>query len=217
VDPNDGVTPTERVDPLVRAQGGELGMRYALADGWQVSAAVWGLELDSELLFVGDGGTTESNRASQRTGVELALFARPLVHWVVDADLAWSHARFTEPDPAGDYIPGAVERVGSVGVTLDHPSGWFGGARLRYLGSAPLIEDNSMRSDPTTLLNLEAGHEFSPWLSVTLSLLNALDSDDNDISYYYDSQLAGEAAPVTDVHLHPVEPRTVRVGLTARF
>jgi hypothetical protein len=102
-------------------------------------------------------------------------------------------------------------------VTLDHPSGWFGGARLRYLGSAPLIEDNSMRSDPTTLLNLEAGHEFSPWLSVTLSLLNALDSDDNDISYYYDSQLAGEAASVTDVHLHPVEPRTVRVGLTARF
>jgi hypothetical protein len=217
VDPNDGVTPAERVDPLVRAKGGELGMRYALADGWQVSAALWGLELDSELLFVGDGGTTESNRASRRAGVELALFARPVPHWVVDLDLAWARARFTESDPAGDYIPGAVERVASVGVTLDHPSGWFGGARLRYLGSAPLIEDDSVRSDPTTLLSLEAGYELNSMLSVTLSLLNALDSDDNDISYYYDSQLANEGAPVTDVHLHPVEPRTLRVGLTARF
>jgi hypothetical protein len=217
VDPTDGVTPAERVGPLVRARGGELGMRYALADGWQVSAALWGLELDSELLFVGDGGTTESNRASRRRGVEVALFARPVRHLVVDLDLAWSHARFTELDPAGDYIPGAVERVASVGLTLDHPSGWFGGARLRYLGSAPLIEDNNVRSDPTTLLNLEAGYDFTSTLSVTLSLLNALDSDDNDISYYYDSQLVNEGSPVTDVHLHPVEPRTLRLGLRTRF
>jgi hypothetical protein len=89
--------------------------------------------------------------------------------------------------------------------------------RLRYLGSGPLIEDNSVRSDPTTLLNLEAGYEFTSMLSATLSLLNALDSDDNDISYYYDSQLANEGAPVTDVHLHPVEPRTLRLGLRTRF
>ena len=217
VDPNDGVTPAERVDPLVRAKGGEVGMRYAVADGWQISAALWGLELDSELLFVGDGGTTESNRASRRKGAEVALFARPTDFLVLDIDLAWSHARFTDPDPAGDYIPGAVERVASAGLTLDHPSGWFGGARLRYLGSAPLIEDDSVRSDPTTLLNLEAGYEFTSALSVTVSLLNALDSDDDDISYYYESQLANESAPVEDVHLHPVEPRTLRLGVLARF
>ena len=54
-------------------------------------------------------------------------------------------------------------------------------------------------------------------MRVTVGLLNALDSDDNDISYYYDSRLASEAAPVPDLHLHPVEPRTVRVGLRAQF
>jgi hypothetical protein len=217
VDPNDGVTPAERVNPLVRARGGELGVRWAVADGWQVSTALWGLELDSELLFVGDGGTTESNRESRREGVELALFARPAAFVVLDVDLAWSRARFTESGPAGDYIPGAVERVASAGLTLEHPSGWFGGARLRYLGEAPLIEDNSVRSDPTTLLNLEAGYKLTSAISVTLSLLNALDSDDNDISYYYESQLASEAGPVTDVHLHPVEPRTLRMGVVVRF
>ncbi len=217
VDPGDGVTPAERVDPLVRAKGSELGFRYAFAKGWQVSAALWGLELDSELLFVGDGGSTEANRASRRTGLEVALFARPLDWVVLDVDLAWSHARFIDPDPAGDWIPGAIERIASVGLTLDHPSGWFGGARLRYLGSAPLIEDDSVRSSPTTILNLGAGYEVNETWQVTASLLNALDSDDNDISYFYDSQLASESAPVADIHLHPVEPRTLRLGVRARF
>jgi hypothetical protein len=63
----------------------------------------------------------------------------------------------TEPDPAGDYIPGAVDAVVSLGVTVQRPDGWFGGGRLRYFGAAPLIEDKSVRSDPTLLVNLEAG------------------------------------------------------------
>jgi hypothetical protein len=29
--------------------------------------------------------------------------------------------------------------------------------------------------------------------------------------------LPGESAPVEDVHFHPVEPRTLRLALTARF
>lgn len=68
-----------------------------------------------------------------------------------------------------------------------------------------------------TLLNLEAGYRFRNEMSVELSVLNALDSDDNDITYFYESQLAGEANPVADLHLHPDEPRTVRLGATVRF
>lgn len=52
---------------------------------------------------------------------------------------------------------GWVERVASMGVAIDHPSGWFGGARFRHFGAAPLIEDDSVRSRSTTLVNLEAG------------------------------------------------------------
>ncbi|HKE45270.1 MAG TPA: TonB-dependent receptor [Steroidobacteraceae bacterium] len=217
VDPSDGVTPAQRVDPLVRAKGTELGTRVVVHPGWQVSAALWDLDLDSELLFVGDGGTTEASRASRRYGVELGLYAQPIQWLILDVDFAWSHARFTDEDPAGDRIPGAVQGVASAGLAIDHPSGWFGGARLRYLGSAPLIEDNSVRSDSTTVLNLDAGYRITKWLSAAVSLLNVFDAKDNDISYYYESQLQGEPAPVADIHLHPVEPRTLRVELRAHF
>jgi hypothetical protein len=217
VDPTDGVTPVDRVDPLVAAEGYEIGLRSAAWPGLQVYGAFWGLDIDSELLFVGDGGVTEPNRASRRYGVELGAFWTPLDWLILDVDYAWAHARFSEPDPAGDRIPGAVETVASVGITANRPDGVFGGARLRYFGEAPLIEDDSVRSDPTLLVNLEAGYRFSERLSAFVTVFNVFDTDDNDIAYFYESQLPGEAAPVADIHLHPVEPRTLRGTITWRF
>jgi outer membrane receptor protein involved in Fe transport len=213
VDPNDGITPVARVSPLVTARGGEVGGRTALVPYTQLSASLWTLEIDSELVFVGDGGITESNRASRRRGVELAAYVKPWDWLTLDADYAWSHARFTEFDPAGDRIPNAVDRVVSMGLTADHPSGWFGGMRLRYLGSAPLIEDNSVRSDPTHIVNADVGYRFASGLSASLSALNLFNAHGDDITYFYESQLPGEAQPVADRHFHPVEPRTFRLTL----
>jgi len=51
-----------------------------------------------------------------------------------------------------------------------------------------------------------------------LEVLNALDSDDHDIDYFYASRLQGEPSEgVEDLHFHPVEPRTVRVTFNLRY
>jgi outer membrane receptor protein involved in Fe transport len=217
VDPTDGVTPVDRVDPLVAATGAEIGFRSGIVPGLQLYGALWGLDLDSELLFVGDGGITEPSRASRRWGVELGAFWTPLDWLILDFDYAWSHARFRGTDPAGDYIPGAVEDVASLGVAVNRSDGWFGGARVRYLGEAPLIEDDSVRSDPTLLVNVEAGYRFNRQWSAFVTVFNLFDTEDNDISYFYESRLPGEATPVEDIHFHPVEPRTLRATVTVSF
>jgi hypothetical protein len=217
VDPNDGVTPVIQVDPLVRAVGAEIGMRSAIIPHVQLAATLWTLKLDSELLFVGDGGTTEPSRGTRRTGVEFGAFYSPVSDIVIDADLAWSHARFTGFDPAGDRIPNAVESVASVGIAYNRPLGLYGGARLRYFGAAPLVEDNSVRSNSTMIVSLETGYRFNPALSFEVSVFNVFDSKDNDITYFYESQLPGEVEPVSDIDFHPVEPRTVRATVTMRF
>jgi hypothetical protein len=217
VDPTDGVTPAQLVDPLVKARGAEIGVRTRPAPGLQLAASLWTLGLDSELLFVGDGGTTEASRRSKRTGLELSAYYRPRDWLILDADLALSHARFDDDDPAGNRIPNAVDRVASVGMVVTMPSGWSGGLRLRYLGPAALIEDDSVRSSATTLLNLQTGYQFTPALKGVVEVLNALGTHANDITYYYESQLPGESAPVEDIHFHPVEPRTLRATLTMRF
>ncbi len=216
VDPTDGVTAADRVNPMVRAHGAEVGIRTALLPYTQLALTAWSLKLDSELLYVGDAGATEANRASKRRGLELGVYVTPKEWLTLDADLAWSRSRFDQFDPAGDRIPGAVERVASLGIAVQHPGGWFGGARFRHFGDAPLIEDDSVRSDPTTLVNLEIGRRIKRF-AVSLAAYNVFDSDDNDITYFYESQLPGEAAPVEDRHFHPVEPRTFRLTVETRF
>jgi hypothetical protein len=217
VDPTDGVTPVDKVTPLVRAVGEEIGVRTAVIPEVQLTASLWTLKLDSELLFSGDGGTTEPSRASRRTGVELSAYYTPINNLIIDADMAWSRSRFTDFDVVGDRIPNAVERVTSVGLTYNHAVGWFGGARLRYLGPAPLIEDNTVRSKPTTLVNVDLGYHLTSMITASITLLNVFDEKSNDITYYYESQLRGETQPVNDIHFHPVEPRQIRATLAARF
>ena len=102
-------------------------------------------------------------------------------------------------------------------MSVNRKTGWFGGVRLRYFGAAPLIEDNSVRSSSTLIVNGDAGRHFSPRFSVAATVFNLLDADDNDITYFYESQLQGESTPVADIHFHPVEPRTLRVAATLKF
>ena len=217
VDPADGRTPVAAVRPLVRAVGAEAGMRSAVVSGLQLALSWWTLRLDSELVYSGDGGTTEPSRASRRTGVELGLNYTPREWLAADADLAWTRARYLAADPAGDRIPNALQVVASVGVTVKRASGWFGSARLRYFGPAPLVSDDSVRSDATALVNLSVGYHVSSATSVVASVFNLLDRTANDISYFYASRLRGEGAPIDDIHFHPLEPRTLRCSLTTRF
>lgn len=72
-----------------------------------------------------------------------------------------------------------------------------------------------MRSPRSTLVNATAGRQFGRNWKFTLGIYNLLDRKANDITYYYESQLEGEAAPVTDIHFHPVEPRTLRITIEA--
>jgi hypothetical protein len=217
-----GGLPTDPVDALVRTKGSEVGVRTEIIPGLQSSLAVWALKLDSELLFVGDAGETEPNRASRRSGIEWnnRWAVRP---WLLfDLDLAASRARFTEDDPAGNRVPGAVDRVIAAGLSLtdDNPlaNGWFGHLQLRHVGPRPLVEDNTARADSTTLAYLRLGHRVSRDVRLMMDVFNLFDSGDNDIEYFYTSRLRGEAAGgIDDRHFHPVQPRSLRFTLSARF
>ncbi len=205
------------VTPLVSTRGSEIGVRSEWVPGLQSSLAIWQLDMDSELLFVGDAGETEPSRASRRYGVEWNN------HYVVndwlllDMDIALSKARFRAHDPAGQYIPGAINKVASLGATVTNWGNWFGSMQLRYFGPRALVEDNSVRSNGTFLTYARIGYRYNQRTSLTLDVFNLFDRKASDIDYYYESQLKGEAAPVNDIHFHPVEPRAARLTLTYQF
>ena len=159
IDPVSG-DPAARVDPLVASKGGEVGARLFFSDKVQATLAAWTLRLDSELLFVGDAGNTEASRPSKRDGVELGLYYFGSEYLSGEVEVSYTRSRFRDHDPVGDNIPGSIPLVISGGVTASNDKGWLATARVRYFGKYPLIEDKSVKSDGSLLVNLRAGREW---------------------------------------------------------
>ena len=214
VDPATGLN-ADPVPVFARARGAEIGGRIE-RDNFNVAVVGFYLGLESELVFVGDAGSTEPNDATRRYGVEANAFWQPVPWLTLDAVYAYTDARFRGVPSGAREIPGAVAEVISGGISASPVDGLDLTARLRHFGKAPLIEDGSVTSDPTTLVNLGAFYDFGR-LRLGAELFNVFDANDADITYFYESQLAGEAGPVEDRHFHPVEPRQVRVSARVKF
>ena len=193
-------------------------MRTLPLPGLQTSLSLYQLNFDSELIFVGDAGTTEAGRPSRRVGFELANYYKVNDWLTIDADLAFAQARFRDSALAGNRVPGAVEGVASLAVAVDNLGPWFGAVQFRYFGPRPLREDNSVRSKATASANGSIGYKLSPTFQVKLDGFNLTNRRVSAIDYYYTSRLRGEPAEgVADVHFHPIESRTFRLSLCLNF
>ncbi|MDN5869544.1 MAG: TonB-dependent receptor [Nitrococcus sp.] len=202
--------------PLVRSAGAELGVRTAAVPGLVSSLALWYLHLDSELVFVGDAGSTEAGPASERYGVEWNNFYRPrALDWLtLNLDVALTEARFAE---GGGEIINSVGRVISAGATVELPGAWFGSVRVRHFGDRPLTEDGRIEAEATTLTNLRLGYEHET-VELGLEVFNLFDAKVPDISYFYTTRLRGERrGGVEGALFHPVIPRTIRGYATFYF
>ena len=196
-------------------------MRTVAIKGLQTTATLWYLGFDSELVYVGDSGSTEAGPASRRTGVEITNYIYPNRWTALDLDLSFSRARYIDVPEGENFIPGALNRVVSGGISINPPagvgSGPFGSLRVRHFGPRSLIEDDSVRSKATTILNGEAGFKFSERLRLTLEGFNLLDAEVSDIDYFFESRLRDEPGPVEDIHFHAAIPRSFRLALQVSF
>ncbi|UJS18536.1 MAG: TonB-dependent receptor [Candidatus Jettenia sp.] len=222
VDPKTG-DPVEPADPLVRTKGAEIGVRTTIVKGLQSTLALWLLDIDSELIFSGDAGSTEASAPTRRYGVEWTNYYTPTKWLSLDADFSLSHAEFRETVEGegvqGRYVPGAIDSVISTGIAFHQPGerGLFSELRLRYFGPRPLTEDNSIRSGSTSMLSAKVGYNFNKNWTLSVEGFNLLDNRDHEIDYYYPSRLKEEDAPQNDIHFKSVEPIAVRAALTFRF
>ncbi len=212
IDPKTG-DPVDPVPPLVALTGSEIGLRTEAIPKLQSSISLWGLRSASELVYIGDAGATEASLGSRRRGLEFSNRWQPVPWFLFDADIAISHARLKD----GSRIPNSVDRVASIAGTLKDLAGWTASLQWRYLGSGALTEDNRVRSVPSSTCNLRVTRALGKQAALTLDVFNLFDRRVNDIQYFYESQLPGEAGPVADRHVHPAEPRSLRLTLQTSF
>ena len=209
--------PNAPVQGLVATRGHEIGLKSQAIANLQTTLAIWQLDVDSELLYVGDAGNTEAGRRSKRTGVEWSNHWSPSRHWLVDLNLAWTRPRYNDGAMEGSYIVNAVTRVAHLNVAMREMGPWSASVGVRYIGAAPLIEDNRVQSRSTLTTQLRINRRLDANLDVALDVINLANRVNNDISYFYASQVSSTATSQQDVHVHPAEPRTFRLSARLRY
>jgi hypothetical protein len=215
-DPTDPLQAQTRVPGLVKSFGQEVGLKSQVTPALQTVLTVWQLDLDSELFYKGDAGTTEAGRPSRRTGVEFNN-RWSVASWVdLQADLAWSQSRYNDGLP-DERIPNAVSQVGQLSVNLKNLGPWSAALQWRHIGSAPLNGDGSANSAVVQTLNMRASYKVSPKVMLYADAFNLTNAKVDDIQYVYKSRLPTEVAAVEGLHVHPAEPLSVRLGLRVQF
>jgi hypothetical protein len=216
------VSPTAPATPLPRSEGAEAGVRTVRIPGLQTSVTFWLLDLRSELVWDADVGGSEPSGPTRRYGIEFANYYLPLRWLAIDADYAWSHARYTDHEAAGNYVPEALAATFDGGVAVHDLSAPLArleaGLRLRYFGPRALTQNDSVSSKATTLVYADVGYAVADHWIAGVNVFNLLNTYASDIDYYYVSRLPGEpAAGVADIHTHPAEPREFRATITYRW
>ena len=208
--------PVDTVDLFVDQEGAEIGIRTEPWSDLHISMTYFWLESDSELLFVGDTGSTDPSDGSKRSGFETKIFWNLSDFWTIDLLASIVDSEFKNVESHLNAIPNAHGRVIGAGITYVNLDNWTASLRIRHFGDAALTEDNSQHHESTTLFNLGISYDFGS-VETGVELINLFDAQDIDIAYWYASQLPDETEPVEDIHFHPTDPFSVRASLRWKF
>jgi hypothetical protein len=210
-DARDVILSTDRNRVLPRAAGIELGVRHTWTTG-SVAVSLWRLDLESELVYVGDEGFTESVGRTRRHGLDLEGRLR-LAPWLwADVDLNLARGRLRDEPVERNRVPLAPRATSTGGLTVRGAGPVRAGARYRFVGDRPATEDGSIVARGHLLFEL-----FASWrlgrLELVAAVDNLLDAESNESQFATTSRLAGEREPVTELHFTPGAGRTVTVGV----
>ena len=218
------VNTTTPLPGLAAGTGYEVGARIEYGN-FKITAARWWLNLDSELIFVGDSNSVEARGGSERNGNELTLFWQPSPGLGIDATWTDNEASYTN-NSEGHFIEGSMENTGQLGISFSR-NNWESNFRLRYLGPYPLLPDNSTRAPSHLLASVRSGYNLG---SATLyaEIFNLLDTDAKDITYLYGAHVSGfdpsgltaddiDCSTTNCLMSRASEPRTLRLGVKWSF
>jgi outer membrane receptor protein involved in Fe transport len=205
---------------LPRAVGAEVGSLAHIGSRAAVSAAVWWMDLENELVYVGDDGTTENKGPSRRTGLDLSIRVQ-LTKWLfADADLNLAKNVFIDTlfgmrSATDYYLPLAPVATSAGGFTIKLNS-FEAGIRYRYMAERPANESNTVTAHGYNVVDLSANYKFKH-LKIGLSIENLLNTAWNEAQFDTESRLPFESQPVDELHFTPGTPFAAKLMIGYLF
>jgi outer membrane receptor protein involved in Fe transport len=184
--------------PLVRAVGYEVGVRTAFnitdAAKLDVAGSLWGINLDSEIVWNGDDGTTEAAGATDRYGAEVELRAGLWKHVYFDFDGSLTHAAFHADAGNGGAVALAPTSLVSSGVSVRDIYGFYGRVGGFFIGDRPATDDGKIVAHGFFRLDSSLGWQ-TDWVNVALVVENVLDTPWSEAQFATVTRLKNETTP----------------------
>ena len=197
------------------AVSAELGTLFHIKNT-VISAAIWGMDLSNELVYVGDDGTTENKGASRRFGFDLSGRAQLLSWLYLDADFNMSNGRlidtlFGYQKTTNSYIPLAPTLTSVGGLTIKIKS-FEAGLRYRYMKDRPANESNTIVAHGYNVVDLTANYKTKHY-KVGVVIENLLNTNWNEAQFDTETRLKNETKSVDELHYTPGTPFYVKLVL----
>jgi outer membrane receptor protein involved in Fe transport len=232
---NDARGVLQGVTPMTQALAYEAGLKAKLLhDRVLARMDVFRIDLDSELVWVGDAGTTEARGRTRREGVEVDVRANYLPWLWSDLALSFTRARFRDLPSGENAVPLAPTRMISASLTAQHPNGAYAKASVLHLGDRAATEDSFLTAKGFTRVDLSGGYRYERY-EIALSLENLLDTAWREAQFANTSRVNGENGPAAcspgtrpvseggaflgceDIHFTPGTPFAVRARASIYF
>ena len=204
-------------DTLPYALGADLGTIYKPTSKLIINAALWGLNLQQEFVYVGDAGIVEPSGESQRFGVDFGVRYQ-FTDWLyANADINYTYARSIDAPNGEDFIPLAPDLTSVGGLYVKNLKNFSGGLSYRYIDDRPANEDNSIVADGYFVTDLNLNYNITKNWTAGFIIENLLDVEWNETQFATETRLQNEVAPVEEITFTPGTPFSIRGKISVSF
>lgn len=201
---------------LPGAFGMDLGSVFRPYPSLVVNAALWGLWLQQEFVYVGDAGIVEPSGRTRRLGLDIGLRQQLGKNLFLYSDVNYAFARSTTAEEGSDYIPLAPKLTAVGGISLNETANFSGGIHFRYIADRPANEDFTLRAAGYTVTDININYHYKNW-TLGLAVENLFDVKWNETQFATLSRLQNETAPVEEIHFTPGAPFFLKSKLSFTF
>lgn len=201
---------------LPGAFGYEAGASFSAGNSL-VNVSVWGLNLESEFVYVGDEGVVEPSGRTQRTGIDFSGRYQFTDYLWADMDVNYARGRFVDLPEGQNFVPLAPEITSVGGLSFKLENGLSGSLRYRYIGDRPANEDNTTIAKGYFLMDAVLNYTLSK-ITFGFSIENLLNNRNwNEAQFDTESKLFNEEKPVTELHFTPGTPLSLKGKISVFF
>ena len=201
---------------LPTAVGTDFGTIFKPFPRLVVNAALWYLQLQEELVYVGDAATVEISGRTKRMGIDFGLRYQVTDYLFFDTDLNYTYARTVDAQQGENFIPLAPDFTATAGLNAAKYKGFSGGFHYRYLKSRPANEDNSIVAKGYMISDINLNYEYKN-ITFGLSAENIFNTQWNETQFATESQLQNEVQSTEEIHFTPGAPFFLKGKISYRF